>query len=780
MPTTTLTLEPKTIRSATAHRVYLRASWFDAWTRIPYLFAKQLAWRLAPQLSAAALEWDYGHGQRQGELTPAIIDRLSDKRRQFVKVEIDTHAVTADEVGGNVALTPLTWYGTIELDGRLGEGFIQTGTDAGEPVLAARGNQPFAAVGIEQLLYRHPIRGASWFDASGSRRRSDRPFTFNRPSAAGQPEGNRTTGRTARSHLFSSLENQEDQKWSTRTIVEYLLSEEVPKGAADAEHIKILVHEDYTAFLPDWDVPVIDPEGQTTGQLLNLLLPRSRMFSWFLQPSTTTVDGATVEIFKFVPVSLFGEIVTTDLGSYSPNQRQFELQTTVTGDLSPDIDYALHENDIPRIDQARVRGARRTSTCTLSDDDGTIGKGWTTDLENEYEVAYSGETGYTDFSKQAKQIANAEIRDAERLDTVFRRFALIEDWNQKVGDGVQGIPEDQYLAVFLKDPSLTEAYPVCQRELELAPTLPIRAGFDWTDIGGPEDGQRTDPTQLDDSAHNRVPALVFIKQPYKIDPDDVDEPDRYVQVETIGQMGRIAIIKQEAHLHWSGRVYVPHQDRAVYIDVQGGPQHMLAFADFDPLPVDEEVGEWDWRSAVFTVCIYDDRFAEGVVPKDAAADAALTNVKRELIIDAGEAYRLDYIVPHTVIGVDRTTRGLLRCDDGGWINDDRKLLTARALMIFKYYGVTRRSLSLTTNILTSQLSIGDYIISFGRQTDPREVGTVISEMTLTIPGGTNSASVASPRMHYTTAFAELEPGSILNRPHVKYHRTPEHIPTKRL
>lgn len=773
--TTTINLEPQTIRTARAHRVYLKASWPAAWVRVPWLFATEIAWRLAPGLGSAALEWDYGLGQRQGELTPAIVERLADKRRQFVKIEIDTHAVTAAEISGDTPLTPLKWYGTIELDGRIAEGFVQTGTDAGQPVLAPRGSQPFAALGIEQLLHRHFVRGSSWLDSAGAVQRSDRTFTFNRPTAAGQPQGNRSTGRGPASHLFSSQETGEDKKWSTRTIVEYLVANEVPRGPAGAEHLKFIVHESYAAFLPEWDVPVIDPEGMTCGQLLNLLMPRSRMFSWFLQVEAGT-DPAT-EVAKLVPISLFGDIVTTDLGSFSPNQRQIELQTTVTGDLSPDTMVALHENDIQKVDQVRVRGARRTSTCTVSDDDLTIGKGWPSDLENEYEAGYTGDLG-TDPSKQAQQIAHAEIRDADRLATVFRRFAIPAAWDQTVGNGLGELTGEARKAVFLKDPSLTEKYLVCPRELELAPTLPINAGFDWSDIGGPEDGHRTDPDKLDDSAHNRLPALVLFKLPYKEDPDDVDEADRYVQVDTIGQRGRIAIIKQQAPMHWSGRVEVPHQDRAVVIDAQGAPQHIMAYADFDPLPVDEEVGWWDWRSALFTVCIYDDRFAEGVVPKDAAADAALTNVRRELVIDAGDAYRLDYIVPLTVIGIDRTTRGLLRCELGGWINDDRKLLTARALMIFKYYGVTRRSLSLTTSLLTSQLSIGDYIISIGRETDPREVGTVINEITLTIPGG--NATAGPPQIHYTTAFAEIEPGTILNRPHVRYHRTPEHVPTKRL
>jgi hypothetical protein len=777
------------MRAATAHRVSLRASWHDAWTRIPFLFADELAWRLAPGISTAQLSWDYGLGIRQGRITPQIVERLTDRRRQYVKIEVDGHAVSDDERSGDAAINPLRWFGTIELEGRLSEGLVQTGTDDGTPTLSPRGTQPFAAVGLEQALHRHPIRGATWLDAAGATQRADRPFIFNRPTSAGSPLGNRSASRGERpSYLFSGKLSadggvEEDKKWSTRSIVEYLCAIEIPKGAGGIEQWSLSVHEDFETFLPDWDVPVIDTANQTTGGLFNLLMPRARMFSWMLVVETSESDveeGLENDVVKLVPVSLFGSIVRTDLGPLPPNPRQVALQASLAGDLSPDTPYTLEESDIGRIDQARVRGARRTSTCTLSKPDNTLQLGCPDDLKDEYNAGYSAAEGYDAFSKAAKQVANAEVRSADRVATVFRRFAVGTAWNQTVADGLGG---DTTYPVFPKDTGdptdAANKYPVNNRELELCPTLAMSAGFDWSAIGGPTEGYRTPPEKIDDGPHNRLPALVLFKHPYKIDPDDEEEADRYVQVETIGATGRIAWIKPgEVVLSWSGRVEVPHQDRAVWIDVHGQPQHILAYTDFERLPVDEDLGKWDWQDGLFTVSIYDDRYAEGVVPKDAAADDATANTRRELLVDAGDAYRLDYIVPNTVIGVDRATRGLIRCELGGWINDDRKLLAARALQIFSYHGQTRRALQLTTGTLTTQLRLGDYVVSIGREADPREVGTVVSQIVLKIPGGMGQERPASPSIHYTTSFAELEPGAILNRPFIRYHRVPEHKPTK--
>jgi len=751
MANLTINLEPKTQRTAGAHRVYLKALWSQPWVRIPYLFADEVAWRLAPELGTANLVWNYGYGMRQGEVSPKVVSRLANARRQFVKIEIDTHAVTEDEA--EEGAEPLKWYGTIELDGRGRSWLIYLGQQGDEPVYAEGGEQPLVAVSLEHALYRAPIRGATWTAAGGGAKRAERPFVFNRPGPAGEPQGNRsedkgtTGGRTT--YLFSSSLEPEDETWTSRTIVEYLLAVEVPKGPGGVVQWQAFLDPDVENLLPTWDKPVIDPSpSMSVGDCLNLLMPRNRMLSWHL----TVIDGDEGDGVFLTPVSLLGDDVTTDLGVLRKNARQLELQASVSATLAPDTTWTLKESDIPVIDQARVRGARRTSTCTLSKTDNTIDEGWPLALELEYNAGYSTAAGYAALGTDSKQTANAEVRHTDRLFAVYRRFAIPEAWNQKVKNGL-GVGNEK--PVFLdNDAGGTAVRMVNPRELELAPTLPLKDGYEYESIGSVT--LRLPPAKVSDGPHARLPSLVMFKTPEWLGAGDAP----YVQVDAIGGAAAVEQVNAHQDRWFSCRVEIPEQDRAVLLHVEGRPQHVIAWTDFERLPVDEHPGKWDWRDALFTVCIYDDRFAEGVWPEEATAIADTVCMRRDLVVMAGDQYRQDYLVPGTVVGINKTNRQPARCANGGWINDDRKVLTARAKQVHAYYGQTRRSLNLQTPVINSQIKLGDYVATIGSDVGQVEVGTVISEIVVTIPGGTNPGP---PVAQYATAFAELDNYELLNR-----------------
>ena len=752
---TTINLEPRTARGARGHRVYLKAMWSAEWERVPYLFAEEVAWRLAPSLPTASLTWRYGRGMRQGEFSLATIARLADKRRLWVKIEIDTHAVTAAEIAaekGGQAPTPLKWYGSIELDGFAGEGLVQIGVSGGQPVYAPAGDQPILAFGLEYALYQRPIRGATWLDSAGKEQRSEIPFVFNKPNAAGQPDGNRSANRGARSYLFSaSVGAGAAQIWTSRTIGEYVCATEVPTGPGGAKQWNELpLDPDTDEVLPDWDTPVIDPEGLKAGELLNVLLPRSRMLSWKI-----IVFGEDERPYV-TPVSLLGSDVATDLGTLKKNNRQINLQASLAADLSPEVVYTIKDSEIGRIDQARVRGARRTSTCTLrysaADPDKSLDKGWSTTLETEYEAAFSAAATYAGLGTDGKQMANAEVRHTDRLFPVFRRFAVPLLWNQQVSQTDGGTKKAVFLKNSLND---TEVRTLCPRELELAPTLPLMEGFNYQSIGSLS--LRTPPTKISDGPHGRLTAFVLFKTPQWAGAGSAP----YIQVDAVGSGSAVEQVSVHQDRHWSARVEVAPGDRAVLLHVTGEPQHVLAYSDFSKLPVDEYTGRWDWHDALFTVCLFDDRKAEGVYPKDSDADARVVGMRRELVIEAGDAYKQDYLVPGTVVGIDVATRQPVRCTSGGWIHDDRKLLEARARQVFEYYGQTRRSLVLATPLVNSQVELGAYVVDFGSSASVKSLGTVVSEIVVTIPGGEQDPP--PPSIQYTTAFAELETIELLNK-----------------
>ncbi len=745
MATTTLNLEPQTQRAARGHRVYMRARWTHDWTLVTDLYAEEVNWRLAPAIGDARLIWRFGRGLLPTTLTFAQIARLTSVRRQFVKIEIDAHAVTAAEIAAEAAdpndtPAPLTWYGTIELDEHTRTYLLRTP----DGVLFEGGEQTLSAVSLEANYYRHPLRGATWLGADGADHRSERPFVFNRPGPDGAPEGNRAASRGVYGWVFSSQIGVPDRTWTSKKIVEYLLNYEAPSGPGGAHEFFATLDPEADTLIPDWDTPVIDPEpAATVGELFNQLLPRSRMLSWKIR-----VDDA--DNVYLTPVSHFGSDVDTDLGKFKANPHQLILQSSNAAAGSPDTTFHLSESDIPVIDQVRVRGARRTSTCTLSYNDDTLTLGWPNDLETEYLAGFSGNAGYAALSTDQKQAANQEIRRADRLFPVFRRFAIPDEWTQKVKDGLGGGTEKP---VFLANDAGGSAVKlVCPRELELAPTLALKEGYDYSTVGSLS--LRVPPVKVSDGPFNRAPAIVLMLTPDWTGGGSAP----YVQVDSVFTAAEE--VSTHRNGHFSGRVEVPARDRAVLIHVDGQPQHILEGADYTRLPVDEHPGQWNWRQALCTVTLYDDRYCEGVWPTDANTDAAVTTLRRELLVTAGDQYKQDYIVPGTVIGINPADRQPQRCTDGGWANDDRKILAARAQQVFQYYGQTRRALHLTTPLMTAQISLGDYVQTVGRSGNPQTVGTVISQISLRIPQG---ARPRPPQLSFQTSLAELEPGEILNR-----------------
>ncbi len=744
----TINFLPKQTRTALGHTVYLRSDWKAAWEAVPYLFCDTATWSLAPSIGTAQLSWRYGRGMRQGEQALKNIDRLADKRRLYVKIEIECHAV---DVNGAIrsftgdGSDALRWYGTVELDGRQKEGLIKLA----DGTHLETGMQPLHCVGLEHALHRHFIRGASWLDRDQATvRRAERTFIFNRPGPDGEARPNRAPTRGPKSYAFNSAVEEPDEDvtpgwWSSRDIVEYLATYEVPRGRGDLEQIRLRLAPDELTRVPNWDRPIVDPHRQTTAEILNQLLPRSRMLSWRIRVD----DVASVETVWLEPISLFGAAVRTDLGTFAANPWQHNLQTLQLALAAPDAPYTIKESDLQTIDQARVRGARRTSTCTLSHGDGNWELRASAQQISLYDAGASTHGSYASMSDSEKKKANSDVRESDLLNSTYRFFGLPGLWNQTA----------QGNTVFLSNETTVTAppYPVCHAELELAPTLPLKDGYDYRDLGPMDDPYP--PVRTDARVHSRTPSMVFFAIP--------GEADKYIQVEAIGKaFEHDDGTDTDAPRNWSGRVEVPPHSRGLTIDVIGKPQHVLAFSDFTGVAADADLGEWDWRDALFTVCILDDRHAEGVWPSDAVVKQSVVTLRRELVVYAGDGFRLDYLVPETVIGLATTStpgaRELVRCNGGGWINDDRKPLYSRARQLFEYYRQPRRSLVMETPIVNSALDLGDYISEFGLATAPIELGTVISQIEVQIPSGEKPDP---PTIRYETAFAELDHTEIILR-----------------
>jgi len=713
-------------KTARPHAVYVREHWFGTWTNVPWLFADSVTWSLAPAIGTAQLAWRAGRGMRQGELKPGVVARLTGIDRWFVKIEWDF-----SDLGGVTPATQyLRWYGTLEASIDETVGLLIDGK-----TVVPKSKQKLTCYGLEQLWYRTPLRKSVWSETiSGAEHTIDRVIPFNRVNGAGEVEGNRSATRDWKSYCFTDKIGIADELWSTRNIAEYLAAHMGPKGFMDVPQPLFRIDVTARDLLPDWDKPVIDPEGKTLGQVLEEILPRGRMLAWRLAVDDSDPDD-TAPTVKLTPYSLLGAAVTTPAGQHLfENPRRVALLT----DGVPDFHHAAKESSSQRFDQLIVRGARATSTCTLSKADLTLEAGWPSALETEYEAGFSGDGTYAGLGTHDRQHRNLEVRHRDKLWPVFRRFAIPAAWKQKVKNGLGGGSEE---LVFPTIPGGDKPYPVCPRDLRMLPTVPMKEGFEYEAIGSVT--LRIAPIRISDGPHERLAPMVFFKSPVT---------ERYFHVERIGDGAGLETTDAAGELQFSCRIEVPASDRAILLHCHGRPQHAIAAADFDPLDEDPYAGVWDWQDAIITVALTDDRYCEGKWPSDALAKADVVGCRRELLLEAGEKYRLDYLVNNTVIGID-DAGDLIRASEASWIHDERETLAARARQAYEYYQQSRRAAAITTPRLelALDLRLGDYLESIG-EADPQTYGSVVSEITVTIPDGDGA-----PSLSYTTAFAELDP-----------------------
>lgn len=694
-----------------SHAVYLRQQWTGSWTKVPWLFADEIAWATAPAVGAATLSWRFGRGMRQGEMQLGNVNRLANFQRYYVAIECEN----------GDSENPLTWFGTVEIQtdvvlGLVGLANIPTGLTA------------VSCIGLEQILRDYPVRTSVWREENTAATfRVERAYTFNQPDAIGTPMGN----RHPQQHVFSAKIKDADATWTTRKIVDYLAFTQRPKTDNGVE-LPLSLDADAALVLPDWDLPVIEQHGKTLGQLLDEAMPVGRGLTWHV-----TVDESNQIVVA--PSSLLGAAVATPLGQLAANPRRLHIEAD--GDAT--WQWSPSGSSLQQYEQCRVIGARRTSTVTLQYP--IVAVGWPDALKTEYDQAASTQAGYADWDTYKKQGHNELVRTRDRLASVYRRFQIGNGWAQTVTVG------EAQEAVFRKHPlNSVEKYPVNPRELYILPTTKLKDGFDYTNTSTTV---VLPPVKVATGPHNYLPPLVIFRD--IVPTESGGSTYRHYQVEKIAALAKLETKSPDEERRWHGHVHVGEQERAVLINVSGAPQHIIASADFTKLPVDQHLPPWNWRDAFFTVTLTDDRHCEGVYPADDTLPGTVNRLVRTLVIDAGEKYQQDWIVPTTVIGV-AADGSLARCPNGGWLNDDRPKLEARARMAWEYYRQRRTSIVLGGKDLAASVSIrlGDYIESIS-DADPLTVGSIVSEIRVRFPEGP-PGSVPAPEIRFATAFADLD------------------------
>lgn len=742
-PTKTITLEPFHDRTVKSHRVeMLTGTWEEGtWEHVPFLWCNSATWSSAPAISTAELEYDSGWMQRQGEAAAGIRAKLTGLDRVFIRIRFETDSLdlevppeeeaeepTTEPVGGDEK--PLYWIGTIEvtIDELLGT--FKLGNDT-----VTNLRQTIQAFGVEKLVAETPFL-LSVFGIEGN---TERPLTFNYRDDDGILRGNLWRGGFSRG---TSGYLPEVKLWRSSDVATYLTNLYYFDGrhelAPKTFNFRFLFTE---TDLVDRPVDVLPTEGRTIGEIINQIWHQDVAAGWRM---VCDPDGDEIyhrDVWP-EPFSMLAEDVSVDtvLWKANPNRYHFDFRT------DRDVQAQLKTTHLGQFDRVILRGAHRTSTCTLGSLDGFLKPLWPEELQDLYDAGASTQAGYGAADTSEQQRRNAEARAADKLLPVYRRFGPEESWELLVHGGLGPGNGSDDTPVFPRDNDPESSADVCWTTLTMLPTLMLREGMDYTNVGTPD--YPIDPKRVSDGPYNYLAPLLLMH----VIPGPEEFPSTgWVDMSKHGLSSYLETINEDENHRFSVRVEVPHRDKALLVHVQGQPQHAIAgSANFEPLDVDEKLGGWSYDYMMATVTFEEDRYCEEQWPPNSAIDTRGREL-RTLLYYVGEEYRKDYIVPQTVIGLDPETGNLVR-STGGFARDDSLELLKRATLLYEWKKRPRHAFEFSTSRIMAAPRVGDMILSIGDPDDPTEIRAVVTEITITI-----GSQEQTPRMHFKTSHAELDP-----------------------
>lgn len=730
MPTNVDLTPPSITRSAATAQVFIRRLWSSDWTPIAYLYPDELVWAVAPGISQAKFSWRYGNILQADQQAAAEYSRL-DVSQWYVKVVVSDPANAARK---------WYWYGVFE-DPQDDVGGLRIENE-GQPDEASRrsGRQQLVAFGMELLLDRHVIRQSIALDHEALEEVTiARGLTYNYRNRANKT--NQKSGGIPR-HRFTGGDDAEF--WSTRDIAESLLVDQTPRNPAGLELLAWRMPAADRDLLPDWDQPVVTTHGRTTRDVLGELIDRRRLLSYYVEvveddPAAVDSDAEIhLRPFTFtddiIPIDDEGAVLAANL-----NLRTVDLDETQSAAGTSHAPTTLH-----KADQVIVQGARRRNCFSVSYVDNTLAAAWPTALQTEYRTGASGAGDYptSDIDRVRR---NREARAADKFDPVYSRFQLPDDWDFQAGDGIGGAK----LPVSPSDADLTVPNKLYRPELYLLPTIPLLEGhrYDGTRVIG-------DAVEIvaEGVEYREMPPLAVAELP--------EDPGRWVQLDRWGEVADLALDAADGgDRSWSADVEVHPESLVLSINVQGGPRHALGknhFTAIDSSDSDEAAAAIvDWQYIIVTLAIHDDRFCEGIYPATSDLDPIIDSV-RQLRIDVGDDFRLDYVASGTVVAVKPDNGSLQRTQGGGFINDDRPELERLARIAYEWYRRDRSvfSFGVSTPVDRDSLWIGDYIITAGA--DEIAVNSPVTEIRLQFGRSEGQGAPPAHREQFITGFGELD------------------------
>ncbi len=709
-------------------RVYLRELWTDPWERANYLWCDGVAFSANPAIPKAQFTWRYGRIMQPGTHTFETFERM-DVLRSYVKVEIDD----PDDPEN-----PIRWYGILEEDNGEEKGILAGPEEHGQ------GRQVLVAYGLDIMLLRHTIRTSVAIGTGGTFADTEtvleRALEFNarvtQTKEDKEEAGNRSADVGTKSTYVFAGEMLGAKFWTTVDIVEYLLAYHAPPDSTGDIQIKWQLDlGDFAGNLPNFDKPRKACQHRTLKQLLDELIDRRRLLGYTVNviPGAGANDPDRIELspFTFTAADVnFGDDQIDANGNLK----------SLVFDEDPGLSEAVVKRaTLDQVDEVVVRGERPITCFTLSGKNGTLVQHWMTGQELAYDDAASTAADYAALDPSDKVDRNKLARRSEQLERVYSYFGLSPTWDGRVGNGENSTDFVPYFPEVQDD---TLPLPFYLPQLRFLPLLPLKTGHDYSG------------SKIPDAIVDNTPAGVAweYSQPRAL----IRLPDagggatrRYARLDQLATSTE-SELAPDGH-KWSGSLRMQHDAPGIVVKVSGQPQHTIATADFVPLTEDEDPGTFNWRdNLIVTVAMHVDQYAESAWPQVANQ----TQVVRRVVIDLGEEYKLHYVAPQTVLGINPIDGTLVR-SDGGYIRDDRPKLQRLARFVYEWYSAERQSLGLKFEYMTAKLKVGDMITTIGAGDTLQTINSVVTNVSYEFPESQGSRpSTASTTI--VTDFAELD------------------------
>lgn len=734
-----------------------------------YLWLDKLRIVAAPDIDVCELTYEYGRICRQGAAAFKLYPPL-DITEKFIKVVIEKTFETDKEI---------TWYGRVKA---ISSNVAGGGQDGASPT----GTQTIVAVGLLALLNDKFVETSVIDNTAGETItiKQGLPFNFD-PGGVYPARGNRSllplplTGPDEDKTYVFSQEPRSKLKWTAVDAVRYLLKYHVPQDADDepAPRWKLAAGDDEKKYLSWYDVS-IHADMRTTKQVLDDLISRHRGVGYYCKfvphdpndPDTEDLIG--VFLFSFAP-----EDITLPSGAIlKANQKQRSCDFEESFDV---VESIIGDVATSQINRVRVFGEHMTYTFTTPlyvDGAGIVEaftKDWKQSEVDEFLDGAKETPGYSDQDDITKARWNSTARNSDQFKNIFSRFRISPLWNQRLYPPHDDLPDKFLAAPIIPDIGLIsdgEVDPLYDehdnptgevlwlRGLKILPRLVFRDRYDYS--GSRIADKSTDHDFTDDLEVQ--PKFLAILVYARTEGPDVPLPDRHVVRDSDGNP--VSTPPRYEHVErlnyssfdiiggfqWGCQISVP--DTCAGIDINAHPPQMFALDEWKAgapaITFDEHnpvlTHGLRWQDAFVTQTIESPKRVQAMEEIRAPEDGAPVT---ELAIYQPRA-RADYVVPYTTVRVEN---GLpIVSTTGGFIQDDRKIVSDVCRAAAEWYGDTRKTLQFTFRQVRKIFDLGWLITDIGPNYSPTPIRTPITAIEYVFP------TDRAPMTRIETAYAELD------------------------